>query len=658
MEKLFSPTSIQDLKLKNRVIALPVFTGYALPDARVSPLMLEHYRRLAGSGAAVVVVPNVAVAENARTSQRSLLLDHDKHIEGLSRLADVIRENGAAACVQLNHAGRYAITDHPLLPSAIDSNEIVNSISTLKNFMESFPFVKRFGLTAHVAKMTAGWTHQMSDDDILKVIAMFGDSAYRAVQAGFDMIELHGATGYLIAQFLSSATNRRKPPWGGTPEDRMRFPIKILEEIKNRLPGRVPVGFRLILDEKTENGISPREAIELAVKLEQHGAAYVSATAGAYQSMFTPDVAKQLARPGYLSGLAGSLRKHVNIPVVISGRIVSPLLAEKILQNEDADLIGLGRPLLADVDWIKKAKTKEGITGCKNCNTCFKNVALGESVICERWPIIVQNRIKLETRLASRHSYRTLVVLSSISDLETALIQIRQRVPINRDILDRLLFLDTGEEAGFNEAAKAYAKLFEQYLQAHLERDNLEFFFLDGIQDPIDKILEHLKDNFGFISIMHDEKSEWKKQLILKSPSDVVVVREGVHPDVKKVLIPCDLSTFTLMQIRIAMSMFQGRKDVEHRFVHVTRKPDEAAEKWAGIREKLDMDPLTDLEIINPGNESNVAEVLLDEAENGGYGSLIIGRRGGLARMRRRILGSVSEALLKELPECTIAIVG
>ncbi len=125
--------------------------------------MLEHYRRLASSGVAVVVVPNVAVTENGRTAERSLRLDHDTQIEELRRLVRVIKENGAIACVQLNHAGRYAISDHPLLPSALDVNEAVGNIAVLKDFMESFPFVKRFGLTAHVAKMTAGWTLQMTD---------------------------------------------------------------------------------------------------------------------------------------------------------------------------------------------------------------------------------------------------------------------------------------------------------------------------------------------------------------------------------------------------------------------------------------------------------------------------------------------------------------
>jgi 2,4-dienoyl-CoA reductase-like NADH-dependent reductase (Old Yellow Enzyme family) len=658
MEMLFSPTKIQGLVLKNRLMALPVFTGYSLPDGRISLLMLEHYRRLASSGVAVVVVPNVAVTENGRTTERSLRLDHDTQIEELRRLVRVIKENGAIACVQLNHAGRYAISDHPLLPSALDVNEATGNIAALKDFMESFPFVKRFGLTAHVAKMAAGWTLQMTDTDIQQTINMFGQSAFRAFQAGFEMIELHGATGYLITQFLSARTNRRKSPWGGSPEARMRFPLKIIDEIKSRLPDSVPVGFRLILDEKTANGISLQEAIEFAQKLEQHGAAYLSATIGTYQSMFIPDVAKQLSKHGYLTSLTKPLCEHVNLPVIISGRIVSPKLAEKILYNKEADLIGLGRPLLADPEWLHKAERNERIIRCNNCNTCFKNVALGESVICDRWPKVVQDRIKLETRFTSRNSYRTLIVLSSISDLEIGREQILQRVPVHKAIFDRYLFLNTGEEEGFTDAAIEYAKWCDQYLRTHLERNKIEYFFLDYCQDPVDVVMEHLKENFGFVCISHDEKSEWKKHLVLKVPADVVVFRGGTHPNIKKVLIPCDLTTITLMQIRVALHVFHGRSDVDFRFAHITKSPNGAKANWARIREQFEMDPSISLKTIQPNKESSVAGTLLDEAKKGEYGSMIIGRRSGLARVRRSILGSVSARLLKELPECSFAIVG
>lgn len=655
---LFSSTKIKGLKLKNRLVALPVFTGYALPDGRVSPLMVEHYRRLARSGASMVVVPNVAIAANGRTSDRSLLIDRDEQIDELNRLARVIKANNAIACIQLNHAGRYAVTDRPMLPSAMDVSEIARNISTLKSFMESFPFVQRFGLTAHVAKMTAGWTREMTDGEIQQTIVMFGEAAHRAVMAGYDMIELHGATGYLIAQFLSPRTNRREPPWGGSFDDRASYAISVVDKIRNRIPESVPVGFRLILDEKTKDGILTVEALEFAKKLEHYGVDYLSATVGTYQSMFIPEVAKQLTKPGYLAKSTKRLKENVNIPIIISGRMVSPKLAEKTLQNGEADLIGLGRPLLADPQWINKAKTNARIVGCKNCNTCFQNVALGKSVICDRWPKVVQDRIKLETRFTSRHGYRTLIVLSSANDFEIARKHIFQRVPIHVDILDRQLFINVNGEKDFDKEAERYINWCNQHLRKNLKRVKLENLIARKFQDPIDVVMEHLKDNFGFIGIMHDETSHWKEQIVLKVPADVVVTRNGIHPNMKKVLIPCDLSNFTLMQIRVALHMFHGRSDVTFRYVHITQSPDEAKDKWAGILDNFEMDTSNNLKIIQLGKESTVAELLVEEAGKGEYGLLVIGRRGGLARVRRRIFGSVSKRLLSELPECSFAIVG
>ncbi len=658
MDMLFSPATIGGLKLKNRVVALPVFTGYALPDGRVSPLMMQHYRRLAKSGAAVVVLPNVAVSENGRTSDRSLLLDRDEQIDELRRLARIIKNNGAVACVQLNHAGRYAVTDNPMLPSAFEAAEIADSISTLKNLMGNFPFVKRFGLTAHAAKMAAGWMQEMTDADIQQTITMFGEAACRAVAAGFDMIELHGATGYLIAQFLSPRTNRRAAPWGGSPDARMRYPLNILEEMRARIPENVPVGFRLILDEKTEDGISTDQAIEFAKRLEHYGAAYLSATVGAYQTMFIPNVVKQLAKPGYLSKLTKQLKKHVTIPVIISGRMVAPKLAEKTLQNQEADLIGLGRPLLADPEWITKAQEKGKIIACKNCNTCFQNVALGESVICDRWPKVVQDRIKLETHFTSRHGYRTLIVLTSIADFTIARTHIRQRVPIHTNIFDRQLFINVNGEKDFDKEAEKYIEWCNQYFRENLKRSKLENLIVRESQDLLGLVMEHLKDRFGFVVIFYNETASWKEELLLKAPADVVVVRSGVHPNLKKVLIPCDLSDFTLMQIRVALHTFHGRSDVEFRYVHVSKSPDQAMNNWSKILDNFETDPATKLRIIQPDDDATVAEILINETQNGEYGSLIIGRRGGLTHVRRRIFGSVSEQLLHALPECTFAIVG
>jgi nucleotide-binding universal stress UspA family protein len=232
------------------------------------------------------------------------------------------------------------------------------------------------------------------------------------------------------------------------------------------------------------------------------------------------------------------------------------------------------------------------------------------------------------------------------------------RVPIHNDIQDRLLFISTGEDEDFFDAAQKFLTWAEQYTKTYLKRDKTEKYFIKNVEDPVELVMEHLKDNFGVISIVHDQTSEWKKNLVLKAPPDIVVSRSGTHPNLNKVLIPCDLSPFTLMQIRAALHAFHGRSDVDFRFVHVNDSAKAAIDKWQRIIRNFEMDPSTSLKVIKPGKELSIAEALIGEVRRGDFGSLILGRRGGLARVRRGIFGSVSERLLNQLPECSFAIVG
>jgi len=211
---LFSPFSIgQAAVLKNRIIALPIFTGYAHPDGKASRFMMEHYARLAGSGAAMVVVTNAAVSADGVTSTFNLRADHDDFLPGLARLARAIKKRGALACLQLNHAGRFARADQPLLPVPLDAANLAFNISSLKDFMNFFPLEKGFPLTRYFLKKVGSWRHAMTVRERERVIDDFGQAAERAIEAGFDMVELHRANGYLInqAQRRLSSLGQRIP---------------------------------------------------------------------------------------------------------------------------------------------------------------------------------------------------------------------------------------------------------------------------------------------------------------------------------------------------------------------------------------------------------------------------------------------------------------
>ena len=193
----------------------------------------------------------------------------------------------------------------------------------------------------------------MTTEDRERIIVNFGEAAARACEAGFDMIELHGANGYLLCQFLSPFTNKNQSDVGGDFKKRTAFPLAVFREIRQKVPDDFPVGFRLLLREWVPGGIDLPEALSWAGLLEKEGIAYLSATVGTYNSIFSSRALKQMGRPGYLRADMKKLTKAVQVPTIVSGRIIKPSLAEKLIRKSVADLVGLGRPIRVDMDWIK-----------------------------------------------------------------------------------------------------------------------------------------------------------------------------------------------------------------------------------------------------------------------------------------------------------------
>lgn len=276
--------------LGNRLVALPVFSGYALPDGRAGELLIDHYAALARSGVAMVVVANAAVAADGRVAVNNLMADSDEFLPGLTRLARAIKREGALAVLQLNHGGRFAKTPHSLAPSALDAAHIPFHLGSLKEFMEFFPLEHRFGLTRDFMQRASAWTRSMSADEQEAVVAAFGAAAARAREAGFDGVELHGATGYLLTQFLSGFSHKDA---GGSPagfHERIRFPLQVVREARRRTPPGCLLGFRLLLREWVPGGIDLEEALAFAGKLAAEGIGYFSPSAATYHSMFLPEV--------------------------------------------------------------------------------------------------------------------------------------------------------------------------------------------------------------------------------------------------------------------------------------------------------------------------------------------------------------------------------
>jgi 2,4-dienoyl-CoA reductase-like NADH-dependent reductase (Old Yellow Enzyme family) len=357
LSKLFEPVQIQGMRLKNRMTMAPLFLGYAHPDGTVSDVLLQHYREMAASGVALVVVENAAVDETGLGSPFTLRLDHERYVEGLSRLAETIQGEGARAFLQINHAGRYAFMPERWAPSPV---------------------------------ITGGVTpKEMTPENIARVVRAYEGGAKRVKDAGFDGVEIHGGTGYLLVQFFSPRTNQRRDAYGGPLENRMRFPLEVVDAVRSAVGEDYLVGYRFLADELLPDGLHVSETAPLAVELGKRKVAYLSVMAGTYDSFRLPEYVEKEKREGYMVSFAAAVKEsRPQMPIIAAGRIQNPETAERILKQGQADLIGLARVLLADPLWPKKAQgvVKDAIVNCEpTCSLCEKRVMSGKPAYCSQW---------------------------------------------------------------------------------------------------------------------------------------------------------------------------------------------------------------------------------------------------------------------------------
>jgi 2,4-dienoyl-CoA reductase (NADPH2) len=358
---LFTPFRIGPLHLKNRVVSLPMYLAYPDPDHQVNDLVLDYYAEMADSGAGMVVVENTTVEPRGLGNPRTLLTadEHadDRFVPGLARLASTIQAHGPKAVLQIHHAGRYAKRPDRVAPSAVPT----------------------WGATPKI----------MEQADVEQTIAAFAQGARRAKQAGFDAVELHGGTGYLLPQFLSPRTNLRQDAYGGDSERRMRFPLDVVSTVRASVGADYPVGYRFMADEYVPGGLTLADTQPFAKRLAQLGVAYLSVMTGCYDSFVLPDYLAADRNPGFMVPFAHAIKQVVpEIPVIAAGRIQDPAIAEAALCDGKADLVGLGRVLFTDPLWLRKARGEiaEAINPCQpSCTLCTRRIVEQKPAYCARW---------------------------------------------------------------------------------------------------------------------------------------------------------------------------------------------------------------------------------------------------------------------------------
>lgn len=319
MAKLFEEYTIKNTTFKNRIVMAPMCMYQSdKEDGQVTDWHRIHYPTRAVGQVGLIILEATAVQAQGRISPQDLGIWEDGHVEGLAELVRLMKQHGSKTGIQLAHAGRKATVDGPIqAPSAIAYNEQYKT------------------------------PVEMSIEEIKETVQAFKEAAIRSKKAGFDVIELHAAHGYLINQFLSPLSNKRSDEYGGPPENRYRILKEVIDAVKEVWEG--PLFVRISAHDYTEGGMTPERYVEMAKWMKEQGVDLIDVSSGAVVP------AAISVFPGYQVPFAETIKRETPIAAGAVGLITNALHAEEILQNNRADMVFLARELLRDPYWAYTA---------------------------------------------------------------------------------------------------------------------------------------------------------------------------------------------------------------------------------------------------------------------------------------------------------------
>jgi 2,4-dienoyl-CoA reductase-like NADH-dependent reductase (Old Yellow Enzyme family) len=342
MSLLFTPLALRGIELRNRIVVSPM-CQYSSADGLANDWHLVHLGSRAVGGAAMVMVEATAVVPEGRISPQDMGLWSDDHAAAFERITRFVAGQGAVPAIQLAHAGRKASTDAPW-----HGRRLVGELEG--GWQPVGPSPIRFDSICAVPR-------ELDRADIAALVGRFRDATRRAVAAGFRAVELHMAHGYLMHEFLSPLSNARTDEYGGSLEQRMRFPLEVAAAVREELPDELPLLARISATDWVDGGWDLPQSIELCRRLAQLGVDLIDCSSGGS----APDAVVPTG-PGYQVRFAEAIRREAGVATCAVGLITSAAQAETILATGQADVVSLAREMLRDPYWPLHAARELGAT--------------------------------------------------------------------------------------------------------------------------------------------------------------------------------------------------------------------------------------------------------------------------------------------------------
>lgn len=343
-QNIFEPLIIKRMNVKNRIVMPPMGTNFGGESGEFKDEHIKYYEQRAKGGTGFIIVENACVdfplGSNGTTQIR---IDHDRYIPALYKLTETLHKYDTCVAIQINHSGASA------MPSRIDGLVPVSS--------SNIP-----------SKKGGAIPRELDIEEILNIAKKYGEAAKRAQIAGFDAVEIHAGHSYLISQFLSPIYNKRTDDFGGNIENRSRFAKLVIDKVREEVGPLFPISLRISADEFMEEGNTLADTLKLLEYLDKEVDIYNVSVALNDSIQFQID--KMTLKDGWRSYISKAVKEKFGRPTIVTGNIRNPEIASKILENGEADFIGIGRGLIADSNWVEKVQNgKEGsIRKCISCN--------------------------------------------------------------------------------------------------------------------------------------------------------------------------------------------------------------------------------------------------------------------------------------------------